>query len=143
MLDEYQLPAELIVKFFKKIAFLPDRSCVINLDKWYKYSAGKFSGKLNPRWKLGHRLGLAYAFTDKFKISGLFGYVYKWTYESSRFDDEFYFQQSLSYAFTPDFKLSFGHLSEGRANAPNGGESNLNVFDSNESQFFTTISTEF
>lgn len=111
--------------------YLPDMK-----TSFYKYETGRFSGESNVQYRVLQRLIFEYALADKFSLSFDNIYYRNWTFAGTT-TDVFSFDQSIAYQVRPDLSVSVGHSIGGYALHSNGVDSNVKLFDENESQIYT------
>jgi hypothetical protein len=100
------------------------------------------SGRSNTSYSMNARFIISYSIIDNLSISFDNIYARAWTYDSN-YNDQFSFDQSLSYSFMKGFSVYAGHAIGGSALDVNGQDSNLKAFDSRESEVYTGISYRF
>ena len=109
----------------------------------YSFEDSRLEGNPNIRWRLGQKLGLSYQFSQKFMANIIFGYTYDWSFNSTRLSDNFYDQQEIVYYYNQTLSLALGHINRGDAVKANGTESNLSLFNTNNSQFYSSLKFDF
>ncbi|PIP93155.1 MAG: hypothetical protein COW00_04060 [Bdellovibrio sp. CG12_big_fil_rev_8_21_14_0_65_39_13] len=99
----------------------------------------KSDGSSNIAYSWSNRLVVSYGFLDKFSIVLDQSYGRSTTYLGNT-KDKFNFDQSLNYEMNGNVAFALGHSLGGSALAANGRDSNVSVFDKDESQVYLTIS---
>ncbi|WP_034732559.1 hypothetical protein [Bacteriovorax sp. Seq25_V] len=108
---------------------------IINNFHEYKVTT---SGKSNTQRTLSNSLMFDYAFNDSFGIYLGNTYYRNFTYDGN-YNDFFSFDQSITYSHEVGASATIGHAIGGSALAVNGKESNVQLFDKNESTYYFTL----
>ena len=125
-------------KFIKNLSIIYRPSVVYNIHEFKT----RTDLRSNSDYILSHRLTLAYGITNALWLSLDNTYMRAWTY-SGNTNDIYSLDQSLSYNFTRDFSIFGGHSVGGNALDVNGQESDINVFDKDNSSFYLGLSYNF
>ncbi len=107
------------------------------ISNFHKYKVTT-SGKSNTQRTLSNSLMFDYAFNDSFGIYLDNTYYRNFTYDGN-YNDFFSFDQSLTYSHKIGASATIGHAIGGSALAVNGKESNVQLFDKNESTYYFTL----
>lgn len=100
------------------------------------------AGNSNTNYSAAARFIVSYVLAPSLSLSLDNSYARAWTYEGE-YNDQFSFDQSLSYVLAKGFSIYVGHAVGGSALDVNGQESNLKLFDSRESQIYGGVSYAF
>jgi hypothetical protein len=125
-------------KFIKNLSLIYRPSAVFNVHEFKT----RTDLRSNSNYVLSHRLTVAYGITNALWLSLDNTYMRAWTY-SGNTNDIYSFDQSLSYNFTRSFSIFGGHSVGGNALDVNGQESDINVFDKDNSSFYMGLSYNF
>lgn len=106
---------------------------------FYKYETAA-SGASNRPFGIKNTLDIRWAPKDYLALGGTFAQSNAWTYEQN-IVQAFEFEQYIEGSHGP-VSLALGHRNGGNQLKPNGQDSNLDVFDSNSSVIFSTLSVE-
>jgi len=108
----------------------------------YTHSLHKFktrsTGESNPQHTVGSSLVFGYSFFEKFYFQAFNFYSRNWTYQGKS-RDFFSFDQSLNYSLGSGITIYGGHNLGGSALAVNGTNSDVRVFDADESSFYLGV----
>lgn len=96
------------------------------------------AGGSNPQYSLGQRLIVSISLSDSLSLDLDGGYTRYYSYQGSTWDI-FNFDQSLSYAFNAYGSIYVGHNNAGNALAPNGRNSNIDMFDNRSSTVYSGL----
>lgn len=102
----------------------------------------QISGEVNNQYSLNQRLTVLYPLTENLYLSLDNTYIRSVSYLGS-VTDFFSFDQSLSTNLTKDLNLFLGHNIGGNALAINGQESDVRIYDVEDSQYYIGISFQF
>lgn len=125
-------------KYIKNLSLIYRPSAVYNVHE-FKTRTDLNS---NTNYLFSQRLTIAYGITSKLWLSLDNTYIRSWTY-SGNTNDLYSLDQSLSYNFTRDFSLFGGHSVFANALAVNGQESDINLFNKDDSSFYFGLSYNF
>lgn len=99
----------------------------------------KADGGSNTAYSWAQRLVIDYSFSESFSLSLDQSYIRGYTYRGTS-NDRFSFDQSLNYQMNKNVSWSLGHSLGGSALAVNGSDSNVRLFDENESSVYFSFS---
>ena len=97
-----------------------------------------FNGRSNTPYKIVQIATLGYSPTDWIDFSFLAAFVNAWSYEYNSFES-FKFAEEISTTVTDEISLAVGHEHGGGVLKADGRTSNLEFFDSNDSQFYLSL----
>jgi len=109
---------------------------------FYQYTRAH-DGIANSRYTLKNGLVLAWSFIEGWGLSTTFSNTSAWTFSGTQKKDQYEFAQELSYTLNKFATLSFGHLMGGKTFGYDGQTSNIQVFDANDSSFYTAVGILF
>jgi hypothetical protein len=96
------------------------------------------TGSSNPQYSLAQRAILSFSLSDNFSLDLDGSYTRYYSYQGTTWD-LFNFDQSISYAFNAYGSVYIGHNNSGSALAPNGRDSNLDLFDDRSSTVYSGL----
>lgn len=100
------------------------------------------SGRSNTQRTLTNSLVFDYSINDQLGLYLDNTYYRNYTYDG-RSNDYFSFDQSITYSHDIGVSLSLGHAIGGSALAINGRESNVKLFDNNDSTYYFTLAYSY
>lgn len=100
------------------------------------------SGKSNTQRTLTNSLVIDYSINDNLGLSFDNTYYRNYTYNGNS-NDFFSFDQSITYSHDLGVSVSLGHAIGGSALAINGRESNVKLFDNNDSTYYFTLAYSY
>lgn len=103
----------------------------------HRYRTSRVGGS-NTEYALSARLTVSYSFTDLISASAVNTYTRNTTYYGNT-KDAYSFIQSIDYQATPELALSIGHANGGSALAPNGVDTEINIYDDISSTVFFAL----
>ncbi len=95
----------------------------------------------NYHYTLAHTLNMDYAISDSFTLSLLGKYTRLTTY-SGNSKDNYKFEQSIAYDFEP-YTIALGHTLGGSPLAANGVETEIKLYDANDSTIYAQFGISF
>ena len=104
------------------------------LQNFHKSNTNAYGGS-NYKINIMALGGVNWTFLKKFNIALDFSYVKRWTYEGN-IQDFYSSNQTLSYSITNKFNVGIGHALGGNILAVNGRDSNVALFDPEQSAAF-------
>lgn len=104
---------------------------------FHRYRTSRLGGS-NTEYALSARLTLSYSFTDSISVSAVNTYTRNTTYYGNT-KDAYAFIQSIDYQATPELSLSLGHANGGSVLAPNGTETDIDLYDDISSTVFFAL----
>ncbi|MEN9723434.1 MAG: hypothetical protein RJB38_1420 [Pseudomonadota bacterium] len=114
----------------------------VGLSKAFHVYRTSLGGAPNTSWRLSNWLNAGYSWSSKWSFSIDFIRNAGWSYEGQA-RHSFSLGETLSYQVTPACSLSVGHTNEGDVLRANGLSSNIQIFDSVGSRFFTSVLYSF
>lgn len=108
---------------------------------FHRYETSR-SGNSNYQHNLSARLLLSYYFTDKILFTSRGTYSRNFSYLGNTVDG-FQLGQSLMYQFLPTTTAEIGHSNGGSVLAPNGTDTDIELFNSRQSQIYFAVSHTF
>jgi hypothetical protein len=97
-----------------------------------------FSGEANTSFSLEHRASLDLRLAPKLRIGAMFLYATGWTYAATP-KSNFELDQSLTYEPSDALGISVGHNNAGTSFKDNGRDSNIAVFNENDSTLYVSL----
>jgi len=97
------------------------------------------TGASNREWIVGNSLGLGYSLTDWMSIDFSGSYSRSITYQGNS-TDVYSLDQSVSFSLPKKMGLSLGHQIGGSPLAPNGRDTQIDLFDSKKATVYATLS---
>jgi hypothetical protein len=108
---------------------------------FHRYETSK-SGNSNYQYVLSTRALISYYFTDKILVSSRNTYSRNYSYLGNT-RDSFQVAQSLMYQFRPTTTAEIGHSNGGSVLAPNGTDTDIQLFNARKSQVYFALSYTF
>lgn len=110
-------------------------------NNFHRYETSK-SGNSNYERNLSALFLLSYSLTDKILFTSRSTYSRNFSYLGSTVDG-FQLGQSLMYQFLPTSTVEVGHSNGGSVLAPNGTDTDIELFNSRQSQVYFAVSHTF
>jgi hypothetical protein len=123
---------------FWKIPSLGGYARLDFLQNFHRSNTNAYGGS-NYQYNAFALGGVNWTFLKKFNIALDFSYVKRWTYEGN-IQDFYSSNQTLSYSITNKFNVGIGHALGGNILAVNGRDSNVALFDPEQSSAFLVFS---
>lgn len=111
------------------------------INNFHKYTMSS-TGKSNTQRTFTNSLMFDYAINDNFGIYLDNTYYRNYTYKSE-YNDFFSFDQSVTYSHDSGASVTLGHAIGGSALAIDGRESNVKLFDREESSYYITLAYSY
>lgn len=99
-------------------------------------------GRVNTQQSATQSLSLSYGFESGVSVSADFMQRTTWSYQNVM-RHSFEMSQDLSYQVNPTWAVSAGHSNSGSTLRPNGSDSNVQVFDDNNSVVYASTTVIF
>lgn len=95
-------------------------------------------GRSNTQYSLRNTLGFSYSMTESLDFSLTGRYARNFTYNGNQ-KDSYELSQELGMTLTPETSLAIGHITGGSPLAPNGENTDIDIFDSRESTIYISF----
>jgi hypothetical protein len=109
----------------------------------YEYTTSR-TKKVLDQYKITQFFVIDYSITDKLLFEPALILSNKWSHTGRRQDPSYLTQLELAYTFTDEFEVAVGTLTGGSLyDRENGPDKEIEVFDKNSTEFYTTFGLKF
>ena len=109
----------------------------------YEYTTSR-TNKVLDRYKLYQFFVVGYSFTDQLSFFPTLIYVNSWSHTGRRKDPSYLANLELAYAFNKTYEVAVGTLNGGSIyDRENGPDKEIEFFDANSTEFYTTLGLKF
>lgn len=100
------------------------------------------NGTVNTQYSSSQGLSVSYSFNSGVSLSASFTHMNTWSYQNVM-RDSFDFSQEIAYEINPTFSVAAGHTNSGSTLRANGTDSNVQIYDENNSIIYGSLTVVF
>ena len=109
----------------------------------YEYTTSR-TNKVLDRYKMYQFFVVGYSFTDQLSFSPTLIYVNSWSHSGRRKDPSYLTNLEFAYAFNETYEVAVGTLNGGSIyDRENGPDKEIEFFDAESTEFYTTLGLKF
>ena len=100
------------------------------------------TGASNNEYVLSHLVAIDYGLPKNINLGVSLTYLSAQTYQGN-IREQFYISEEVSWQINPTIGVALGHSNQGSVRAANGVDSNINIYDAQNSEIYSSVSYRF